>query len=286
LGRIPLGRPTITPNSSHVAHLPHALVPADGWTPLICVTRRACVGKLWHCRADPAEQPHRVTRSLPRGTEAQGRFPFTWDTDLWTHGSSTVFPSSRNDLNWTTDIADLAETCWDPLWPSWVGLPCSLYRPPESLSGPSTILVNLAIAERAEGEGGRHSRNWIWLQRRPSIGTGSFTKLHRSRMLLFLGDYAPGHRELIAGANNRPQIRCSPWTIPIATPSPVRSLYCRPPCLSRSVAPISSRVGLWGAGHGLAGAPLPYTAAAPPLSRCQGGRRRVGRRIGDGWMRL
>jgi hypothetical protein len=124
--------------SLRVAHLPYALAPADGWAPPIYVTWHACM-----------ENWDTITRASGTAFVWRVRFPFTWDTDLWIHGSSTVFSVSHNVLNWTTDIIDLTGTCWDPPWPSWVKLPCSLYRPPEPLPGPSTISANLAIAELA-----------------------------------------------------------------------------------------------------------------------------------------
>ena len=103
----------------------------------------------WDTVAQALRNSRRETRLLPRGARALGRFLFTWDTDLWTHGSNIVFSVSRNDLNWTTDIVDLTGTCWDPPWRSWVGHPCSLYRSLESLPGSSTISANLAIVKLA-----------------------------------------------------------------------------------------------------------------------------------------
>jgi hypothetical protein len=62
-------------------------------------------------------------------------------------------------------------------------------------------------------------------------GRGTFTKLHRSRTLLCLGDYAPSHRELLAGAN--PPWRKGPCHRP---PSLRRHIRWGPPHLVRVIA--------------------------------------------------
>jgi hypothetical protein len=71
--------------SLRTTHFPYAFAPADGWAPLICVSRRACVGKLRHYRAGPTKQTScdAFASTWDRGSRVLPIYLRHWFVDPW-----------------------------------------------------------------------------------------------------------------------------------------------------------------------------------------------------------